>query len=127
MVREEMKRVRDEIYETSIEFPVLEDEVLKGQSILPQLIPSLRTVQKKKAAQASLLDNNVRFLQTIQTPITLLDLGIQNTGNEYHDDLTRVSEGWLRNVATSVLMMLFSWATTPRYRHISSHDVFMLS
>ncbi|KAG5557834.1 hypothetical protein RHGRI_007914 [Rhododendron griersonianum] len=58
-LEEEMQRVKDEIHEVSTGFQALEDEALKGQSILPQLIPSLQAVQKKKAAQASLLDTNV--------------------------------------------------------------------
>ncbi|KAG5524207.1 hypothetical protein RHGRI_031017 [Rhododendron griersonianum] len=58
--------------------------------------------------------------------ITWLGLEIHNTRSVYHDDSPRVCEEWLQIIATSVLMMLSSWATAPRYRHISSHDVFML-
>ncbi|KAG5544214.1 hypothetical protein RHGRI_016835 [Rhododendron griersonianum] len=68
-LEEEMQRVRDEIQETSIDFHVLEDEALRGQSILPQLIPSLRGVQKKKAAQASLSDNNICSLHKVLSNI----------------------------------------------------------
>ncbi|KAI8542671.1 hypothetical protein RHMOL_Rhmol08G0156500 [Rhododendron molle] len=40
-LKEEMQRVRDEIYEVSTDFQALEDEALRGQSVLPLLIPSL--------------------------------------------------------------------------------------
>lgn len=68
-LEEEMKKVRDEINEASIDLLVLQDEVSKSQSMLTQLIPSLRMVQKKKAAQTPLLDNNIHSLQTVLSAI----------------------------------------------------------
>ncbi|KAG5535942.1 hypothetical protein RHGRI_023654 [Rhododendron griersonianum] len=47
--------------------------------------------------------------------ITWLGLEIHNTRSVYHDDSPRVCEEWLQIIATSVLMMLSSWATAPSH------------
>ncbi|KAI8559972.1 hypothetical protein RHMOL_Rhmol04G0218400 [Rhododendron molle] len=54
--------------------------------------------------------------------IEFKDLETQHK-SECNDTPSRVYEARLRNIATSALMMPSSWATAPRYRHISPHDV----
>lgn len=68
-LEEEMKKVNDEINEASTDLSVLQDEASKSQSTLTQLIPTLLMVQKRKAAQTPLLDNNIHSLQTVLSEI----------------------------------------------------------